>query len=131
MKTPDEIKKGLARCASDKCFGEDELCPYRSEGADYCMTTLAKDALAYIRELETQMPKWISVDERLPEICERVLVVDDFGVVTMGRCETFGFDKCITIDGCSRFGCIPTVKYWMPLPEPPKENEGGNDGKSA
>lgn len=76
-----------------------------------------------------EMPKWISVEERLPNIGDRVLVVDDFGVVSTGRWGTFGFDKGITIDGCSRFGCIPTVKYWMPMPEPPKENEGGNDGK--
>ena len=69
-----------------------------------------------------KMPKWISVEERLPNNGDRVLVADDFGVVSTGVFETLGLVKHITIDGCSRFGCIPTVKYWMPMPKPQKED---------
>lgn len=79
------------------------------------------------RELEQfpavdAMPKWISVEDRLPEIGDQVLVTDDFGCVGTGTCDTFGYRRHISVDGCSQFGCIPTVKYWMPLPEPPKED---------
>lgn len=75
-----------------------------------------------IRPTVDAAPRWISVKERLPEIGDQVLVTDDFGCVGTGTCDTFGYRRHISVDGCSQFGCIPTVKYWMPLPEPPKED---------
>ena len=56
MKTPEEIKKGLRFCCDvdnehiDKC----ELgCPYHIKGQIVCaITSLLKDALAYIEQLE-------------------------------------------------------------------------------
>ena len=63
MRKPEEIKKGLECCTSAKIrCGE---CPYYKEGMD-CVG-VEKDALAYIQQLEAQEPKWISVEERLPE----------------------------------------------------------------
>lgn len=73
-----------------------------------------------IRPAVDAMPKWISVKERLPEIGDQVLVTDDFGCVGTGTCDTFGYRRHISVDGCSQFGCIPTVKYWMPLPSAPE-----------
>lgn len=49
MKTPDKMKVALLRCSNAVCFGDEEICAYRSEGSDYCMMALTKDALAYIQ----------------------------------------------------------------------------------
>ena len=62
-RTPEEIKKGLARCSNDACFGDDKICPYRCEGSSCCVSVMAEEALAYIQQLEAQIPKWISVDD--------------------------------------------------------------------
>ena len=55
--------------------------------------------------------KWISVDERLPEEYENVLVCAE-GKVTVGQMWLFG-------DGSKLFTIIG-VTHWMPLPKPPK-----------
>lgn len=55
MKTPEEIKKGLAHCSGDAetCDG----CPYRKEGdyEDLCVDVSQTDALAYIIQLEQRL----------------------------------------------------------------------------
>lgn len=62
MKTPEEIKQGLKYCGyAIRCFD----CPYFD--GNECEEALEDDALAYIRQLESQVPKRISVEERLPE----------------------------------------------------------------
>ena len=77
MKTPDEIKKGLLICSGG--FGDCAECPYHQIPAA-CMK-LSQDALDYIHQLENHIgeltekvalleaaqPKWISVEERLPD----------------------------------------------------------------
>lgn len=70
MKTPEEIKKGLETCIVYKnCRG----CPYNN---GKCGMQLEIDALAYIQQLENHIgeltekvaqPKWISVNDRLPD----------------------------------------------------------------
>ena len=68
---------------------------------------------------------WISVKDRLPEDEGDVIV---YGVSQRGRKKTaimnylaFEADRPRwALDG------IWTVLYWMPIPEPPKENEDGN-----
>ena len=56
--------------------------------------------------------KWIPVTERLPETHENVLVRSKF--VKMRT-------DFISRDG--RWYTTPGVTHWMPLPEPPKEEE--------
>lgn len=80
MKTPDEIKKGMGCCARLKfpnayC----DNCPYLVKAAEHlweCKSPeILTDALAYIQQLEAQVPKWISVEERLPDDLEEVLIL--------------------------------------------------------
>lgn len=66
------------------------------------------------------MSKWISVDERLPEHKQNIMVLND-GVV--GMCSynmTYFFDN-IYYGNQETFG--HNVTHWMPLPEPPKLDE--------
>lgn len=84
----------------------------------------------YIEELKNQIPRWISVTERLPEgaddsgaICENVwLLFDDGGVypgwmngITQKAYYINGYDDIV------RKAPISRVKMWQPRPQPPKE----------
>ena len=97
---------------------------------------LIYEAANAIEELtDRNVVKWISVTEKLPEICER----DINGNITFsGRvwsCTDFGdgfywqqIDQYTTNCGGKWLsevpeddGFTPKVVAWMPLPEPPKE----------
>ena len=70
------------------------------------------------------MPKWVSVKERLPEDRSDVLVVaywhERWGVY-MGWCATERAKWSVHIGIGDRDDVA--VTYWMPLPEPPKEDD--------
>ena len=118
MKTPEEMKKGLAYCMNRDCAGV--KCPYYN--AVSCNTEKIRDALVYIQDLESRVPRWISVEERLPER----------GITKCSACVKCG-------DGLKRVVCASNnaelklwtgwhgekieneITHWMPLPEPPKE----------
>ena len=126
MKTLEETKKGLETCVSED--GSCDDCPYAMEFRKdlyVCYSTkraVMADALAYIQQLEAQVPRWIPVEERLPATDDDVLIVtnNEFGTgyeVGQGYydiCdeEWFGHAYVGTID----------VTHWMPLPEAPKED---------
>lgn len=60
MRTPEEIKEGL-ECCTPKWMGNhwkscSSKCPYITLAAS-CRGQLAYDALAYIRQLEAQVPR--------------------------------------------------------------------------
>lgn len=67
MKTPEEIKQGLAHCAADDC----DYCPYEPD----CMVgtdALEADALDYIRQLEAErnaMKRHILLYGDICELC--------------------------------------------------------------
>lgn len=125
MKTPNEIKKGLECCISDT-YGCYEKCPYfnsLSNGVD-CAVKMHADALAYINQLEARVPKWISVEDRLPE---GVVLVGNFAPGTEGYKEMDVADA-FDIGGSDRafylfdgFEVGYDVTHWMPIPEIPKE----------
>ena len=149
MKTPDEIKKWLECCTHVTCNG----CPYDEDGCATSQQII--DTLDYIQQLERRIgeltekvaqleevqPKWISVDERPPElpcICydglnppreldamyrlsieERELYYsyDVFNLMDILSDET---DISEPID----IGSMTHILFWMPLPsmpEPTKE----------
>ena len=74
------------------------------------------DELTTIRK---QFPRWISVEERLPEVGVDVLVTDGSNVCIsrqvryVSPTERFTFWSRDDLD----------LTHWMPLPEPPKEVE--------
>ena len=148
MKTPEEIKKGLECCYGDAYKRLCEKCPnaVKVEGYSEIMCadfdSMGENALAYIKQLEAQVPKWISVEERLPDDLEEVLIL-------VKETEFYGqykeFSKSYF---CQYIGCVDDgewftvwchghryikdtakepcadkleVTHWMPLPEPPKE----------
>lgn len=111
-------------------------CPYSSNYGEGCMLELKKDALSLLKAQESG---WISVDEHLPERGILILTATYGTDIIMqqegetreeaiersrhgkGRVDTGFIDR----DGywCSGDG-FPSVilpKYWMLLPEPPKE----------
>ena len=137
MKMPEEIKKGLA-ISVNGCFTCDRCstdCPYDLE----CHPTnedtnvdipkqMAADAIAYIQQLENHIgditkkvaqieaaqPRWISVEERLPDENGKYIVCTAKGSV---YCTKFS----IGVRGSFHTDMYTHITYWIPLPEPPKE----------
>ena len=136
-RTPEEIKDALKHCIEPVPYGC-EVCPYNETCLEHAPEI---DAIALIYRLESErdealakVPKWISVEEREPEfpcICydgvnvisipkniasltlksgEKVFVSDAF-------LEAFPHALLEKLDDCTH------ILYWMPLPEPPKEDE--------
>lgn len=80
-----------------------------------------KDAL----EALAAAPKWISVEERLPENGERVLAVDADGYMMTGEITCILGDRHRkTVYYCDNgYVSLVDVTHWMKLPEAPKEVE--------
>lgn len=94
-----------------------DICRVKHICNDVCKPISACDALRYAEravEAGYSKPKWISVDERLPEVRQRVLLYSYHdGVNTGYRADEIGrfyVDKS--------YPYRPT--HWMPLPEAPK-----------
>ena len=107
---PDLIQRlrdsadGLKSC--DECNGE-------CRGT--CIFTEAADA---IEELLAAVPKWISVEERLPEKDEMVIVYYSW----TGQSGTVYKEVSLATVEEMKY-CGNKLIGWMPLPEAPKEVE--------
>ena len=105
---------------------------------------LATDALDYINHLENHYadankmvtpaqpaPKWISVDDRLPERNTRVLVYaqgkeDGFRgeyviAITSYTDNLFGYNISGWVEPWQYFFASYEITHWMAIPKPPKE----------
>lgn len=96
-RTPEEIKAALCVCISEEAcnlYG----CYYSADRN--CRDSAMRDALAYIQRLESErdaamakVPKWISVEERLPESGVHVFVCCErtgyMGYKTQYVCDGF------------------------------------------
>lgn len=77
-------------------------------------------------EIEEQQPRWIPVTERLPNNGKKVLVFE-FGRVEQAYTTTYTADGSlcwVVINGGSYHRISDAdcpIKWWMPLPQPPKE----------
>ena len=155
MKTPEKIKRGLEHCASyNPCI----QCDYDARDWPRCVTRLHGDAIAYIQQLEQdnaqkderitaleqRVPRWISVEERLPEGEDPVLILvketEHYGLnkdkSKVYHCQYLAYwddEEWYTTwcNGCRKISDTAKepyeddyeVTHWMPLPEPPEEGE--------
>ena len=89
----------------------------KGKGEEKCVLELL-DAADTIEALEAAQPKWISVDERLPDEPGEVLAC------VYGRiCIAWYSNRCFeTPSGMVFYPCENAVTHWMPLPETPKED---------
>lgn len=117
MKTPEEIMRGLEHCSELGC----KDCPYEEDCKLFDEFSIpAEDAFFYIQQLEKRVPRWISVEEKLPECGENVLVCVKNGVDydwVMVDCRDTHGEWLENADSLEH-----TVTHWMPLPEPPEED---------
>ena len=124
MKTPEEIKKGLDECTR---LGGCAACPYFVDHTmARCTPKLAADALTYIRELEAKVPRWIDARRALPDSFSGEVLV-----IVNGKYKSCEFiDAVLLGEFVQSEGWIiggyeewedPQVKWWMPLPELPRE----------
>jgi len=70
------------------------------------------------------MSQWIKVEDKLPEVEKDVLLFDPGSCqrIFLGYIECEGAGKFWRVDGFSN--CyLGDFTHWMPLPEPPKEEE--------
>jgi hypothetical protein len=108
----DELIKALRYCGNfEDRDGCDEECPYFNDKD--CPKRIMHDAADAIEQLEAQITKWISVEDRLPGAYENVLVCENDDVLLAYwnghewvQCDLY---ECVTL--------YPT--YWMELPKPP------------
>ena len=121
-RTPEEIKKGLKMHAQgERCVEDGAYCPYYA----LCkkrFPPVMRDAIAMIERLESErdealakVPKWISVEERLPE------KPGEYGAYASGMHLVLGFDENEDWFDEEYFNYNESITNWMPLPEPPKE----------
>ena len=70
--------------------------------------------LAHIKELESQIPRWIPVEERMPE---------EKAVVTACIKNRRVFPDVFYTEGCwySDKGIVKGITHWQPLPKGPEE----------
>ena len=103
--------------ACEECNEADCLTPVLRTTAD-----LIEQQAARIAELEAKVPRWISVTEKIPPDQEEVLVL------TRSKNSVRNVDKGYwAIDHFIHRGRAG-VTHWMPLPEPPETDGGGEDG---
>jgi len=113
MKTPDEIKRDLITCTE---LNMSQDVQHRA----------MLDALALIRQLEAQVPRWISIRDALPGLHEKVLFTPmcNEGAIYIGELNAVGeYGAAYFAVRCGKRKTCYSVTHWMPLPEPPEENE--------
>ena len=89
---------------------------------DYILTDSIHDVLSllcYIKELESQIPRWIPVDERLPEDSGYYLCLD-IGIMESDESCLFIYYFDANLKEFAP-GADVLITYWMPIPKGPEE----------
>lgn len=129
MKTREEIKRGLECCTTGRCSEcpYDRICKeFEGFGGERFGEPVMTDALALIQQLEAQVPKWISVDEKQPEDGDVVFVIANSKPrknITLHNAvliASYWKDEGWIADGFEGWDGLQ-VTQWMPLPELQKE----------
>ena len=121
--TKDEIVKALRACGRRSC-GD---CPYCKrldcDTMIFDAADLIEQQAARIAELEAKVPRWIPVEERLPEVHQNTRKSEAMLVYTRRKLFMVaiwnGIDWLAPTDFWDAWG--DEIVYWMPLPEAPKE----------
>lgn len=148
MEQLEKVRKGLECCVLRD--PDDHLrcgeCPYNPHAIsnESCANGLKFNALALINAQQERIKKldaaqkWISVKDRLPRsMANKVLVYvqheDLVGYIGFGHYERFhGEEMWYDLERGEQFAKNGyTVTYWMPLPEPPKEEECEHEHKTV
>ena len=67
-------------------------------------------------DVDKYVPQWIAVKDKMPQTGESVLVYGKNGISLVGAYWKWGWTTT---------GYCNVITHWMPLPEPPKENNNG------
>ena len=122
--TKDEIVKALRACGRGccddcVCFQKMWSCKEKNVGA----ADLIEQQDARIAGLEAKVPRWIPVEERLPEVHQNTRKSDAMLVYTRRKLFMVavwnGIDWLAPMDFWNAWG--DEIVYWMPLPEAPEE----------
>ena len=138
-RTPEEIKDALKHCIEPVPYGC-EVCPYNETCLEHAPEI---DSIALIDRLETErdealakVPKWISVEELMPEHGTDVLVLTAPGTLSLGKnCVVAEYihprmeKSGVFINFYAGYDDknILAVTHWMPLPEPPDGGKSNED----
>lgn len=122
--TKEEIVKALRYCADgESCID----CIYLNIGLPYLpcnqkdkdAADLIEAQAAEIEKLKAQVPRWIPVTERLPEVHQNTRKSDAMLVYTRRKLFMVavwnGIDWLAPMDFWNAWG--DEIVYWMPLPE--------------
>ena len=123
MKTDEEIKIGVECCEKFMNGAPEEECCHVCSYIYNC-AELTMDAFAYIKQLEASVPRWIPVEERLPEkyvalkyeYSSDLLVYDGKNIRT-----AYYFHTTEVWHNAEDEDETVNVTHWMPLPEPQEE----------
>lgn len=117
----DLISRSALKKTLIKHYGEDD----RSYDAAIALTAVQQAPTV------AAAPKWISVEDGLPEELTPVLIFTS--ITEQGVCMAF-VENGKWIDGYSGRGIAlmqqELITHWMPLPEPPQE-EGGEENEDV
>lgn len=111
----------LLKIIGDQLYGEmsagdDDLYDHKTydDGLEWCFELIRNVANNTQETISVASPKWISVNDRLPEVDEGyVLACSEFGSICFASFDADG----------NWHGEYQDVTYWMPLPEPPEVEE--------
>lgn len=128
----EELVKTLRICSTEGC----PACTlYEFSGCGSILKRQAADMLEKLAaEKDAKKPEWISVEERLPEFNQNVLVygvgLPKYGfegqtaiAITSYTNHKYGFDIVGWNEPWQYFSADYKITHWMPLPEPPKEEK--------
>lgn len=125
------VDENPCQFACEECNEADCFTPVLRTAAD-----LIEQQTAKIAELEAKVPRWIPVTERLPKKqawyhvairdkkTMRVSVEQDLYAVETAK----NFEHEIGFCKADRWPEREELIAWMPLPEPPETDGGGEDG---
>ena len=110
------IANGLSVGETEALKTKDVKALYKIKGAKEILNAIDND-LSFIPAADVQpVDRWTSIEESKPKDMQQVLAVVDGDVR-----EAFYNAGCFI--GSNFYRSINEVKWWQPLPEPPKEGD--------